>query len=156
MKKARSEVQGGEYLQVTVGKFIFRVRDGCLYTEAGLWVSWDAGTELARVGMSDFRQQSSGDVAFVELAPVGRAIKRREELASVETVKVDLEVLAPFDAAVMATNAALADAPELINQDPYGAGWLVDLKPAAWPATGLLDAGTYLALMTAQAEEASK
>lgn len=149
-------MQQSEYLQVTAGKFIFRVREGYLYTEAGLWVSRDAGTGLARIGLSDFRQQSSGDVAFVELPAVGQAVKSEEELASVETVKVDLEVPAPFDAAVVATNAALADAPELINQDPYGAGWLVELKPAAWPVAGLMDAQAYLRVMTAQAEEASK
>jgi len=132
------------------------VPEGCLYTEAGLWVSRDADTGLARIGLSDFRQQSSGDVAFVELPAVGQAVKSGEELASVETVKVDLEVPAPFDAAVVATNEALADAPELINQDPYGAGWLVELKPAAWSAAGLMDAQAYLEVMTAQAEEASK
>jgi glycine cleavage system H protein len=155
-EKARTELQDAEYLQVTVGKFIFRVREGCLYTDAGLWVSRDAGTGRTRVGLSDFRQQSSGDVAFVELPAVGAAAKREEELASVETVKVDLEVPAPFDATVAAVNEALAGEPELINQDPYGAGWLIDLEPAAWPVTGLLDAATYLAVMTAQAEEASR
>jgi glycine cleavage system H protein len=149
-------VQQSEFSQVTVGKFIFRVRESCLFTEAGLWVSRDAGTGLARIGLSDFRQQSSGDVAFVELPAVGQAVKSGEELASVETVKVDLEVPAPFDAAVVATNAALADAPELINQDPYGAGWLVELKPEAWPVAGLMDAQAYLKVMTAQAEEAGK
>ena len=143
-------------LQVTVGKFIFRVREDCQYTEAGVWVSWDPGTGLARTGLSDFRQQSSGDTAFVELPAVGQVVQGGDELASVETVKVDLAVSAPFDATVAAVNEALFEAPELINQDPYGAGWLVELKPAAWPAAGLLDAGTYLAVMTAQAEEASK
>jgi glycine cleavage system H protein len=146
----------GEYRQVTVGKFIFRVREGYQYTEAGVWVSWDAKTGLARVGLSDYRQQSSGDVAFVELPAAGQTVQAGEDLANVETVKVDLAVPAPFDATVMGTNDALAEGPELINQDPYGAGWLVELKPAAWPVGGLLDAGAYLAVMTAQAEEAGQ
>jgi glycine cleavage system H protein len=149
-------VQESKHLQVTVGKFIFRVQEGYLYTGAGVWVSWDARTGLARAGLSDFRQQSSGDVAFVELPAVGQVVQRGEELANVETVKVDLAVPAPFDATVAATNDALAHASELINQDPYGAGWLVELKPATWPVGGLLDAEAYLAVMTAQAEEASK
>ena len=149
-------MQHSEYLQVTIGKFIFRVREGYLYTEAGVWVAWDAGTELARIGLSDFRQQSSGDVAFVDLPAVGQVVQGGEELASVETVKTDLDVPAPFDATVVATNDALADAPEWINQDPYGAGWFVELKPAAWPAAGLMDARAYLEVMTAQAEEANK
>jgi glycine cleavage system H protein len=144
------------YQQVTVGKFIFRVRAGYLYTETGVWVAWDAGTGTARIGLSDFRQQTSGDVAFVELPAVGQAVQSGDELAAVETVKVDLVVPAPFDAEVTAVNAALVDAPEVINQDPYGAGWLVELRPAAWPATGLMDAQAYLEVMAAQAEEASK
>jgi glycine cleavage system H protein len=149
-------VQESEYLQVTVGKFIFRVRAGYLYTGDGVWIAWDAGTGLARIGLSDFRQQSSGDVAFVELPAVGQAIHAGDELATVETVKVDLELAVPFDGVVTAVNQALLETPELINQDPYGVGWLVGLKPAAWPATGLMDARTYLEVMTAQAEEASK
>jgi glycine cleavage system H protein len=144
------------YRQVTVGKFIFRIRGGYLYTEAGAWVSWDVGTELARIGLSDFRQQSSGDVAFVELPVVGQVVQGGEELVNIETVKVDLALPAPFDATVASVNGALTDAPELINQDPYGAGWLVELKPAAWPVIGLLDAQAYLEVMTAQAEEAAK
>jgi glycine cleavage system H protein len=144
------------YRQVTVGKFIFRVREGYLYTEAGLWVSLDEETGLARVGLSDFRQQSSGDVAFVELSPPGQKVRTGDDLANVETVKVDLAVSAPFDATVTATNDALDEAPELINQDPYSAGWLVELKPVVWPAAGLMDAPAYLAVMTAQAEEANK
>lgn len=149
-------MQKSEHLQVTVGKFIFRVQEGYLYTEGGVWVSWDARTGLARVGLSDFRQQASGDVAFVELPASGQTVQAGEDLLNVETVKVDLTVPAPFDATVAGTNDALSDAPELINQDPYGAGWLVELKPPAWPAAGLLDAQAYLEVMTAQAEEASK
>jgi glycine cleavage system H protein len=144
------------YQQITVEKFIFRVREGYLYTEAGVWAAWDAATGTARAGLSDFRQQSSGDVAFVELPAVGQGIQAGDELATVETVKVDLAVAAPFDAEVTAVNEALVDAPELINQDPYGAGWLVELRPATWPATGLMDARAYLKVMTAQAEEANK
>jgi glycine cleavage system H protein len=149
-------MQESEYLQVTVGKFIFRVREGYQYTEAGAWVFWDARTGLARVGLSDFRQQSSGDVAFVELPASGQTVRAGEDLVNVETVKVDLTVPVPFDATVATANDALSDAPELINQDPYGAGWLVELKPATWPVGGRLDARRYLAVMTAQAEEASK
>ena len=145
-----------EYLEVRIDKFIFRVKPEVWYTELGVWVAIDRSSGIARLGLSDFRQQSSGDVAFVELPAVGQGIQAGDELATVETVKVDLAVAAPFDAEVTAVNEALVDAPELINQDPYGAGWLVELKPAAWPAAGLMDAQAYLEVMTAQAEEASK
>ena len=145
-----------ELLQVTVGKFIFRVKPGCLYTVAGAWAALDDATGLVRVGLTDFRQQSSGDVVFVELPAVGTRLAAGDDLINIETIKVDLVVPAPAAGEVAAVNEALADAPELINQDPYGSGWLVALKPAIWPAPGLIDAEAYLALMTAQAEEAAQ
>jgi glycine cleavage system H protein len=145
-----------EFRQVAVGKFVFRVKVGYLYTDEGLWLAPQAGAGTVRVGLSDYRQQSSGDAAFVELPAVGQVLRSGDDLASVETVKVDLTVAAPFAAEVIAVNRQLANTPELINQDPYGAGWLVELKPAAWPAPGLLAADAYLAVMTAQAEEASR
>ncbi len=145
-----------EFRQVTVGKFVFRVKVGYLYTDEGLWLAPQTSAGTVRVGLSDYRQQSSGDAAFVELPAVGQALRSGDDLASVETVKVDLTVTAPFAAEVIAVNTLLADTPELINQDPYGAGWLVELKPAAWPAPDLLAADAYLAVMTAQAEEASR
>ena len=145
-----------EFQEVTVGKFIFRVKVGCLYTDEGLWLALQASAGTVRVGLSDYRQQSSGDAAFVALPAVGQAVRTGDDLANVETVKVDLTVPAPFAAEVIAVNEMVADAPELINQDPYGAGWLVELKPLAWPVPGLLDADAYMAVMTAQAEEASR
>jgi len=146
-----------EYLETTVDKFTFRVRTGYLYSEAGVWVQYVPETGVVRTGLSDFRQQSSGDMAFVELPKVGSTIGAGDELAGLETVKVDLEVPAPFDGTVTAVNDALPDAPELINQEPYDAGWLVELRPASWPAPGLLSAEAYLAIMQAQAEtEANK
>ncbi len=140
------------YLETTVDKFIFRVKVGYLYTEGGLWMALDEAARTARVGLTDFRQQSSGDVAFVDLPQVGQVVAAGGTLATVETIKVDLEVPAPLDGTVIATNAGLEEAPELINQDPYGEGWLAVLAPSAWPVDGLLDATQYLEVMTAQAE----
>jgi len=145
-----------DFLQVTVGKFIFRVKSGCLYVEAGLWAELDDATGLVRVGLTDFRQQSSGDVVFVELPAAGTRLAAGEDLANIETIKVDMAVPSPAAGEVTTVNEALDDAPERINQDPYGAGWLVVLRPAIWPAPGLMDAEAYLALMTAQAEEAAQ
>ena len=112
--------------------------------------------KVARVGLTDFRQQASGDVAFVDLPAVGDTVAAGGDLANIETIKVDLVVPAPLDGTVVAVNEALGDAPELINQQPYGDGWLVELTPAAWPAPGLLDAAAYLAVMQAQAEAEAK
>jgi glycine cleavage system H protein len=146
-----------EFLEATVDKFIFRVKVGYLYSEAGVWVAYDPAQKTARVGLSDFRQQVSGDVAFVELPAAGTRVAAGDDLANIETIKVDLTVPAPLAGEVVAVNPALEDSPELINQDPYGAGWLVELKPERWPAEGLLDAPAYLAVMQAQAEaEAAK
>lgn len=141
-----------QYLETTVEKFIFRVRVGYWYTEGGLWIAFDDAAHTARVGLTDYRQQSSGDVAFVDLPEVGGQVAAGQPLATIETIKVDLEVPAPFEGTVVAANEALEEAPELINQDPYGEGWLAVLAPTDWPLDGLLDATQYLAVMTAQAE----
>jgi glycine cleavage system H protein len=142
-----------EYLQVTVDKFIFRVKTGFLYTQDGVWLAMDEASGVARAGLTDFRQQASGDLAFVDMPPVGQQVAPGDELANIETVKVDLDVPAPISGEIMATNDALRETPELVNQDPYGEGWLVELKPVRWPAEGLLDAHAYLAVMTQQAQE---
>jgi glycine cleavage system H protein len=147
---------GTEYLELIVDKFIFRVRTGYLYSEAGVWVDYSPARGVARAGLTDFRQQSSGDVAFVELPEVGAQVAAGEDLVNIETIKVDLVVPAPLDGEVVDVNGALTDAPELVNQKPYGEGWLVELKPASWPAPGLLDAPAYLALTREQAEAETK
>lgn len=141
-----------EYLIATVDKFIFRVMPDFLYSEAGVWVAVDDEQAIVRLGLSDFRQQSSGDVAFFNPPAAGRRVAAGDELASIETVKVDLEVPSPLSGEIVAVNDELEDAPELINQDPYGRGWLVEVRPDSWPPTGLLDAAQYLVAMTAQAE----
>ena len=109
-----------ELLQVTVGKFIFRVKPGCMYTEAGVWAALDDATDRVRVGLTDFRQQSSGDVVFVRSACGGTRLAAGEDLANIETIKVDMAVPSPAAGEVTTVNEALDDAPELINQDPYG------------------------------------
>jgi glycine cleavage system H protein len=143
-------------LETTVDKFIFRVRVGYLYDEAGVWVDYDPARHVARLGLTDFRQQSSGDAAFVELPQPGSHVGAGDDVVNIETIKVDLVVSAPLDGEVVAINEALEDAPELVNQQPYDGGWLVELRPAQWPAAGLLDARQYLAVMQAQAEGEAK
>ncbi|MCO5244675.1 MAG: glycine cleavage system protein H [Anaerolineae bacterium] len=141
-----------QLLEARVDKFIFRVMPGYLYSEAGVWAATDETQQIVRLGLSDYRQQSSGDVAFFNAPATGRRVSQGDELASIETVKVDLEVPSPLTGEIVAANEALEDTPELINQDPYGRGWLVELRPDQWPPTGLLDAAQYLTVMTAQAE----
>ncbi len=141
-----------QLLEARVDKFIFRVMPGYLYSEAGVWAALDETQQVVRLGLSDYRQQSSGDVAFFNPPARGAHVAAGDELAAIETVKVDLEVPSPLAGEIVAANEALEDAPELINQDPYGRGWLVELRPDQWPPAGLLDAAQYLAVMTVQAE----
>lgn len=140
-----------DYLETTVDKFIFRVKVGYLYSPFGVWMAFDEANRVARLGLTDYAQQSSGDVAFVGLPEPGRLVQAGAELATVETIKVDLEMQAPFDGEVIAANHALEEAPELINQDPYGAGWIMRIRPddkAQFAA--LLDATAYEAALAAE------
>jgi glycine cleavage system H protein len=105
---------------------------------------------LVEVGISDHAQESLGDLVFVEVPELGRHLKQGEACAVVESVKAASDVYAPVAGSVVAVNEALAQAPELVNQDPYGKGWIMRLKPEGKAATGeLLDAAAYAALAEA-------
>ena len=142
-----------EFLETTVDKFVFRVRRDCWYSQRGVWVHLEDGS--ARVGVSDYLQQASGDVAFVDVRPAGTVLEAGEELASIETIKVILTVESPISGTVRQVNEALEQSPELINQDPYGDGWLAVVEPRDWEAdrASLRDAERYLEVMRAQALE---
>ena len=142
-----------EFLETTVDKFVFRVRRDCWYSDSGVWVHLEDGS--ARVGVSDYLQQVSGDVAFVDVRPVGTVLATGEELASIETIKAILALESPVAGTVAQVNEALGENPELINQDPYGEGWLAVIELHDWEAdrAGLLDAERYLEVMRAKAEE---
>jgi glycine cleavage system H protein len=145
-----------EMLELTVDKFTFRVPKGLYYNDTGVWVRQEGG--VARLGLSDFAQQRSGDMAFAEVKPVETTLNPGDEFASVETIKVNVILPSPVTGAIAEINAALEDAPELINQDPYGKGWLVVVELTDWDSdkTKLLDADAYYALIKVQAEEEVK
>jgi glycine cleavage system H protein len=145
-----------EYLHTTIDKFVFKVKTGCWYSEAGLWVQLEDG--LARVGVSDYVQQSSGDVAFAEITPAGRELAQGNYLGQIETIKVAIELLSPVSGTVREVNEESETSPELINQDPYGQGWLALVALSDWESdrANLLAAEQYLAVMRSQAEEAAK
>ncbi len=112
------------------------------YAKSHEWlrVAGDTGT----VGLSDHAQHELTDVVFVELPAVGRALQAGETCAVVESVKTASDVYCPVAGTVTAVNAAVVDNPALINTDPYGAGWLFQLKlGAAAPGDVLLDAAAY-------------
>ena len=117
------------------------------YTQSHEWVRTDADGTLT-IGVTDHAQHALGDVVFVETPQAGRVLAAGEACAVVESVKAASDVYAPLAGTVVAGNAALADAPEKVNADPYGDGWLWRLAPAADAAGApLLDAAGYEKLL---------
>ncbi len=145
-----------EMLELTVDKFTFRVPKGLYYSDANVWIQLEGNT--ARLGLSDFSQQRSGDAAFAEVKPAGTLLKPGDEIAAVETIKVNISLPSPVTGAILEVNSELQDAPESINQDPYGKGWLAVLEADDWETERgkLLNAQAYFDLMKQQAEEEAK
>ncbi len=104
------------------------------------------------VGITDHAQRLLGDLVFVEIPEVGRAVAADESCAVIESVKAASDVYSPLDGVIVEVNESLADSPELINQDPYGEGWIFRLKTTT-SVDGLLDAIAYEALARADDEE---
>lgn len=142
-----------DWLEATVDKFTFRVPTDRLFTPDGIWVRAE-GADQVRLGVTDYLQQHSGDIAFVLTKPAGTRLACDEEVASLETIKVNLSLPSPVGGTVIELNTALDAAPELLNQDPYGRGWLVVINAASWESEKprLLEADAYLAVMRSQAE----
>jgi glycine cleavage system H protein len=116
------------------------------YTEDHEWVR-RTGDDTVRVGITDYAQAALGDVVFVELPDVDADVTAGGEFGTVESTKSNSDLLAPITAKVVAVNGEVSDAPELVNSDPYGAGWLIDLQIDAASLSealdGLLDADAY-------------
>lgn len=117
-----------DFYQEVVDKFIFTVKKGLLYMENDVWI--EMRNSKAKIGVTDFLQRRGGDAVFVELPIKGSAIKRLDEIANYETIKVVLPVISPFSGIIVEVNVSLNDKPELINEDPYGEGWLVLISPS--------------------------
>ncbi len=106
------------------------------------WVKADGGN--ARVGITDFAQNALGDIVFVQLPEVGTAIRAGDSCGELESTKSVSDLFAPVNGTVTAVNEALADQPDLVNTDPYGEGWLIDVElDDADEVDGLMDAETY-------------
>jgi len=120
----------------------FDVPDDRRYLESHEWVHTDDGR--ARVGITDFAQDELGDVVFVELPDEGDELAAGEAFGVVESIKAVSDIYAPISGTVTAVNEALFDQPELVNEDPFGEGWMLDLEPAdESELDDLLDADTY-------------
>ena len=101
--------------------------DSLLYSSDHEWVSEEG--ELVRVGISDYAQDQLGDIVFVELPEVGDMFEQGDEFGTLESVKAVSEIYLPISGEIVAVNQSLQDAPELINEDPYGT-WIVTVRPA--------------------------
>lgn len=145
-----------EYLETTVDKFIFKVATDRLYDSNGTWIKEEDGR--LRIGISDFLQQRSGDIAFADVQPSGTELIPGDLIVNIETIKVDMELASPLSGTIVEINPAMDDAPEVINQDPYGSGWIVVIEPSKWESErgGLLDPQTYFEQMKVEAEEEAK
>jgi glycine cleavage system H protein len=117
------------------------------YAKSHEWLKQE-GDGTATVGISDYAQNSLGDITYVQLPKVGTAFKAGETFGVVESVKAASDLYAPVAGTVVAVNDRLNSAPETVNQAPYEAGWILKLKPAnAADANALLDAAAYLKLL---------
>ncbi len=113
------------------------------YTRSHEWIRVEADGSLT-IGISDHAQTALGDLVYVEAPQVGRVVAAGEACAVVESVKAASDIYAPVAGEVIEVNEALAETPELVNQDPYGDGWLFRLHASGRP-DGLLDAAAYAA-----------
>ena len=111
-----------------------------LYAKSHEWAQLKGGE--ATIGITHYAQEQLGDVVFVELPAAGKQVAAGGVLGNIESVKAVSELFAPVGGEVIAANGELEAHPELVNQDPYGKGWLVRLKAAGTPE-GLMDAAAY-------------
>lgn len=122
------------------------------YTKSHEWVRALPNGSL-EVGITDHAQEALGDLVFIEVPEAGKTLAAGEACAVVESVKAASDVYSPIAGEVAEGNATLAGKPELINQDPYGAGWMMRIKPAKASDLGtLMDAAAYARHLEAEGE----
>ena len=111
------------------------------YTEDHEWVGPNEGVGV-KVGITDYAQDSLSDVVFVELPNVGDTYQRGEVMAVAESVKAASDIYAPIAGKIIAVNDKLEESPELVNESPYGSGWMVVIEPSE-DMSALIDAESY-------------
>ena len=147
----------GEFLETTFEKFIFKVKVGYLYSQEEFWANIQDG--VATIGLTDFMQKAKGDVAFLEIVEPGAEVKQGGEIGKIETIKATFSILSPVSGKVAEVNPEIDASPFLINQDPYGAGWIyrIKLSDPEGDKAQLMDAKEYFELMKDKvAQEAKK
>lgn len=125
-----------------------QIPDDLRFTKDHEWLRIEG--DEAVVGITEYAASELGDVVFVELPSAGKSFTRAQTFGVIESVKTASDLYAPVAGEVIEVNAALADKPELVNDDPYGAGWMIRMRmEAADGADDLLDAAAYRALIDA-------
>jgi glycine cleavage system H protein len=120
------------------------------YTKEHEWVR-DEGEGRVRVGITDYAQDALGDVVYVDVPEVGTAVSANQAFSEVESTKSVSDVFAPVSGTVLERNALLEERPELVNEQPYGDGWIVVLQMSeASELEALMDAGAYRSLVQQQ------
>jgi glycine cleavage system H protein len=145
------------YREFSVDKFIFRVPEsGYLFNENDCWARVEG--QRARVGVSDYVQQSASDMVFFEPPTVGAEVNIFDEVGSLETTKTALDIISPVSGKVVAFNQEVVEAPELINEDPYERGWAVELELADFDSDKelLMDSTTYFDYLKQKTEKEHK
>lgn len=126
------------------------IPDDLRYTRTHEWVRRRPDGAL-EIGITDHAQSALGDLVFVELPEAGREVSAGEACAVVESVKAASDIYSPVAGTVLESNAALASTPETVNQDPYGAGWMLRLKPSdASAAAGLMSPADYQTMLQSE------
>lgn len=117
------------------------------YSRDHEWVRTPGETQgSVRIGITDYAQDQLGDIVYVQLPEVGDEVTAGAAVGELESTKSVSDVVAPVTGTVVTRNEALDDSPELVNQDPYGAGWLFEVRPSGDIGSDLLDAAAYAAL----------
>ena len=121
------------------------IPDDLRYSTDHEWAKLEDGK--VRIGITDYAQDALGDVVYVDVPEVGRAVKVNDTFSEVESTKSVSDIFAPVAGTIVAANEALAEAPERLNEDPYGEGWICLIEPSdASELDALLDADAYRAL----------
>lgn len=145
------------YREFSVDKFVFRVPEsGYFFNENDCWAHVEG--PLARVGVSDYVQQSASDMIFFEPPAIGSVISIFDEVGSLETTKTALDIISPVGGKVVAVNQEVVEAPELINEEPYERGWAVEIELADLEGDRdlLMDSTAYFDYLKLKAEKEHK
>ncbi len=145
-----------EFLETTYDKFVFKVKNGYYYSRQDFWA--DLQGNKAAIGVADFLQKAKGDVAFLEMVEVGTPVKQGEEAGKIETIKATFGILSPVSGTIVEVNEELDAASYLINEEPYGKGWIYRVEVTDFESVrkDLLQAEEYFELMKKKIAEEMK